>query len=111
MKVYTGRFFRIFIHEKGWKVLIFAVIISFLLSAVLGSSMFQVKERTREGFFAIVSSCIWIGIFNSIQTICREREIIKREHRTGLHITSYVAAHLIYQAAICAVQSAAMVVI
>lgn len=111
VKVYTGKFFRIFVYEKDWKVLLFAVIISVLLSAVLGNSMFQVKERTREGFFAIVSSCIWIGIFNSIQTICRERQIIKREHRTGLHITSYVAAHLIYQGAICIVQALVMVVI
>ena len=111
IKVYVGKFFRIFIYEKDWKVLVFAVIISILLSAVLGSSMFQVKERTREGFFAVISSCIWIGIFNSIQTICREREIIKREHRTGLHITSYVAAHLIYQAAICGVQALTMVII
>lgn len=110
-KVYIGKFFRIFVNEKDWKVLVFAVVISTLLSAVLGNSMFQLKEGTREGFFAIVSSCIWIGIFNSIQNICRERQIIKREHRTGLHITSYVAAHLIYQAVICAVQALAMVVI
>lgn len=110
-KVYVGKFFRIFINEKDWKVIVFAVVISFILSAVLGDSMFQLKEGTREGFFAIVSSCIWIGIFNSIQNICRERQIIKREHRTGLHITSYVAAHLIYQGVICAVQTLAMVVI
>lgn len=111
MKVYVGKFFRIFINERDWKVIVFAVVISTLLSAVLGESMFKLKEGTREGFFAIVSSCIWIGIFNSIQTICRERQIIKREHRTGLHITSYVAAHLIYQAVICAVQCLAMVII
>lgn len=110
-KVYVGKFFRIFVNEKDWKVIIFAVVISFILSAVLGDSMFQLKEGTREGFFAIVSSCIWIGIFNSIQNICRERQIIKREHRTGLHITSYVAAHLIYQGIICAVQTLAMVII
>ena len=67
MKVYTGRFFRIFIHEKGWKVLIFAVIISFLLSAVLGSSMFQVKERTREGFFAIFATFNLISLSISFE--------------------------------------------
>lgn len=111
IKVYTGKFFRIFIHEKEWKVILFALIISLLMSVVLSGSMFTMKERTREGLFAIVSSCIWIGIFNSIQTICRERQIIKREHRTGLHITSYVAAHLIYQGVICMIQAASMVLI
>lgn len=54
---------------------------------------------------------IWVGVFNSIQNICREREIIKREHRTGLHISAYVAAHMIFQAALCAVQAVLMLVI
>lgn len=111
IKVYVGKFFRIFKNEKDWKVVVFAIIVTLLLSVVLGDTLFVKKESTRSGFFAIVSACIWIGIFNSIQTICREREIIKREHRTGLHITSYVAAHVIYQGAICLVQALAMVII
>ena len=110
-RIYVGKFIRIFVNERDWKTLVFAVLISLILAAVFGSSMFQLKESTRTGFFAIISSCIWIGVFNSIQIICRERQIIKREHRTGLHITSYVAAHLICQGAICLVQSALMVII
>lgn len=111
IRVYTGKFFRIFINERDWKVIVFAVVISALLSLVMGSKMFVEKEFTRTGMFAIVSSMVWIGIFNSIQNVCREREIIKREHRTGLHITSYVAAHMIFQAVICAVQAVVMIVI
>lgn len=111
IKVYVGKFFRIFKNERDWKVIVFAIIVTLLLSVVLGDTMFVKKEGTRSGFFAIVTSCIWIGIFNSIQTICREREIIKREHRTGLHMTSYVAAHVIYQGIICIVQTLAMAVI
>lgn len=111
IKVYAGKFFRIFKNEKDWKVLVFAVIVTLLISLVLGDTMFAKKEGTRSGFFAIVSASIWIGIFNSIQTVCRERQIIKREHRTGLHMTSYVAAHVIYQGVICIVQALAMVVI
>lgn len=111
IRVYTGKFFRIFINERDWKVIVFAVVISALLSLVMGPKMFVEKEFTRTGMFAIVSAMVWIGIFNSIQTVCRERAIIKREHRTGLHITSYVAAHMIYQAVICAVQAVVMIII
>lgn len=111
IKVYVGKFCRIFMNEKDWKVLIFAVLISLILSPVLGGNMFRMKEATIEGSFTIISSCIWIGIFNSIQTVCREREIIKREHRTGLHISSYIAAHMIYQAGICILQALLMVII
>lgn len=111
VRVYVGKFFRIFKNEKDWKVFIFAVIISLLLAVVLGDTMFEKKEGTRSGFFAIVSATLWIGIFNSIQKVCRERQIIKREHRTGLHISSYVAAHAIYQGIICLVQALIMTVI
>lgn len=89
----------------------FAVVVAAILAFVLRDTMFITKESTRSGFFAVVSSCIWIGIFNSIQEVCRERQVIKREHRTGLHITAYVGAHMIYQAVICLVQSLFMTVI
>ncbi len=105
-----GKFFRIFVNEKNWKTILFAVVVALILSFVLQDSMFVTKESTRSGFFAIVSACIWIGIFNSIQEVCSERQVIKREHRTGLHITSYVAAHMIYQGVICLVQSLVMVI-
>ncbi|MCR4589995.1 MAG: ABC transporter permease [Lachnospiraceae bacterium] len=48
---------------------------------------------------------MWNGCFNSIQVICRERQIVKREHRAGMHITSYVVAHLIYQLFLCSMQT------
>lgn len=111
VRIYTGKFYRIFLHERGWKFIAFAVVIAVLLSVVMGDKMFVEKEFTRTGMFAIVTAMIWVGVFNSIQNICRERDIIKREHRTGLHISSYVAAHLIFQATLCAVQAVLMLVI
>lgn len=111
IKVYTGKFYRIFLNERGWKYIVFAAVIAFLLSMVMGDKMYLEKEFTRTGMFAIVSSMIWVGIFNSIQNVCKERAIIKREHRTGLHISAYVAAHMIFQAALCVVQAVIMLVI
>ena len=61
--------------------------------------------------FAITCVCLWNGVFNSIQVVCKERGIIKREHRAGLHITSYLASHMIYQAIICLIQVVMMIVI
>lgn len=111
IKIYVGKNFRLFKNEKGWKMLIFAAIIALLVSSVLGSGMFVNDTETWSGFFTLVSACIWVGIFNSIQTICKERAIIKREHRTGLHISSYVIAHLIYQAVICLLEALLILVI
>ena len=54
---------------------------------------------------AIACACIWNGCFNSIQVICRERDVIKREHRSGMHISSYILSHMIYQALLCLLQT------
>lgn len=104
--IYLGKHWRLFINERGWKVLIFGAVISALVSIVLGSGMFVYTMDTFSGGFALISACIWVGIFNSIQNICKERAIIKREHRARLHISSYIASHLIFQAGICLLQAA-----
>ena len=107
--IYLGKCFRIFRYEKGWKVILFGAVISAIIAWVPGDEMFVHKVQTKNGAFAIVCACIWIGLFNSIESICRERKIIKREHRTGMHISSYVLAHMIYELFLCLIQSAVMV--
>ena len=104
--IYLGKQFRMLIGEMNWKVLPMAAIIAYLVVYVLGSSMFRNMEYTKYGSLAVVCVCIWNGMFNSIQVVCKERSIIKREHRAGLHISAYLAAHMIYQAVICILQVA-----
>lgn len=104
IKIYLGKLFRIFIYERDWKVLPMSALIAFMVAYVVGKNMFINMEGTRIGSLAFVCCCIWNGFFNSIQVVCRERSIIKREHRTGLHISSYIAAHMIYQAFLCILQ-------
>lgn len=111
VKVYVGKCFRIFINEKGWKTFISSAIIAIIISWVAGEDTFQTFNATRSGAFALVCACIWVGIFNSIQSICRERAIIKREHRTGLHISSYITAHMIYEIALCFAEALIIVII
>lgn len=104
IRIYLGKLFRIFIHEKDWKVLPMSALIAFMVAYVVGKNMFINMEGTRIGSLAFVCCCIWNGFFNSIQVVCRERPIIKREHRDGLHISAYIAAHMIYQAFLCILQ-------
>lgn len=111
IKIYTGKCFRAFINEKGWKSLISTLIIAIILAWVIGDNTFSINESTKTGVFAMICGCIWTGLFNSIQSVCRERAIIKREHRTGLHISSYVIAHLIYEFALCFVEAIIITVV
>ena len=103
--IYLGKFFRMFIFQNDWKALPMAAIIAGLISFATGDNLYKTMEGTFMGTFALACVCIWNGFFNSIQVICRERAIIKREHRSGLHISSYIAAHVIYQAVLCVLQS------
>lgn len=105
IKIYVGKCFRTFLHEKGWKSLISTLIISIILSWVIGDKTFDINESTKTGVFAMICGCIWTGLFNSIQSVCRERAIIKREHRTGLHISSYILAHLIFEFVQCVAEA------
>ena len=102
--IFLGKHLRMFINEGNWKVLPLAAIIAYLVVYVIGRRMFINMEGTSYAAFAITCVCLWNGIFNSIQVVCKERGIIKREHRAGLHISSYIASHMIYQAIICLIQ-------
>ncbi|MBR5420718.1 MAG: ABC transporter permease [Lachnospiraceae bacterium] len=103
--IYLGKLFRMFIFQSDWKVLPMAAVIAGLVCFVVGNNLFVTMEGTLLGTFALSCICIWNGFFNSIQVICRERAIVKREHRSGMHISSYIAAHMIYQAFLCLCQS------
>ncbi len=102
--IYLGKLFRLFMYEQHWKVLVMSAVIAWLVSFVIGLNMFKSMEGAKIGALAFACVCIWNGFFNSIQMVCKERDILKREHRAGLHITAYMAAQVIYQAIICELQ-------
>ena len=103
--IYLGKFFRMFIFQNDWKVLPMSAVIALLVAYVAGSYLFVNMEGTVMGSMALTCVCLWNGCFNSIQSVCREREIVKREHRAGMHIFAYISAHMIYQAFLCLAQT------
>ncbi len=101
IRTYTGKCFRIAKNERQWKFVISTLLIMIIVSMVLSDEMFEKFGATQNGLFAIMCGCIWVGIFNSIQSICKERPIIKKEKQTGLHISSYIMAHVNYEFVLC----------
>lgn len=106
VRIYLGKFLRMFVYQNEWKVFPMAILISALVALVVRRDFFVTMEGTLKGSFALVCVAIWNGCFNSIQVICRERDVIKREHRSGMHISSYIMSHMLYQAILCMVQAA-----
>lgn len=109
--IYFGKFLRMFVYQSDWKVLPMAALIAGLVGFALGGGFARNMEGTLTGAFSIVCVCIWNGSFNSIQVICRERGVIKREHRSGMHITSYIAAHMMYQLLLCVLQTVVTLIV
>ena len=103
--IYLGKQLRFFVNQSDWKVIPMAAVIAALVSMVIRKKFFVTMEGSLIGGFALTCVAIWNGAFNSIQSVCRERAIIKREHRSGMHVSSYVAAHMIYQLMLCTAQS------
>lgn len=109
--IYTRKFFRTQKRDCVVSIII-GVIISSLVVWITGDDMFTTYESTKSGFFSIVSACIWTGIFNSIQLICREkRDIVKDELDKGLSAASYIASHFVFQFMLCFAQSIIILVI
>lgn len=102
---YFKKFLRMFVYQSDWKVLPIGALIAAIVTFVVGSEFFINQEGTTFATFALTCVCIWNGCFNSIQVVCRERDIVKREHRAGLHISSYIAAHMLYQLILCFLQT------
>lgn len=103
--IYLGKLFRMFIYVNDWRVLPMSAIIAVLVAKVAAQNMFLTMEGTIFGSLALACICIWNGFFNSIQVVCRERDIVKREHRDGMHVFAYISAHVIYQAFLCLAQT------
>lgn len=110
IQIYFGKFLRIFFAEKQWLMLIMSGLIAIVVAKVVGVNLFVNMEGTLIGSFAIACVCLWNGVFNSIQVVCRERAIIKREHRSGLSIFSYIGSHMLMQLIMCSAQAVITIV-
>lgn len=105
IRIFFKKLIRMFIYQSDWKVLPMAALIAGLVGIVMSGDFMVTMEGTLMCAFAMACVCIWNGSFNSIQVICRERDVIKREHRSGMHVSSYIAAHMMYQLLLCLLQT------
>lgn len=90
--------------------LMFPVAAAIINIWIAGEDMFVNYEGTKSASFVLVSAAIWGGLFNSIQTIVKDRKNIKRDYLSGLRLRCYILSRAIVQLILCAVQSAILCV-
>lgn len=52
---------------------------------------------------------MWLGLFNTIQEIVKERDMLKKEYMSGLNFASYIVSKIIVVAFLCLYQAIACV--
>lgn len=108
LRVLIARYFELIWNDKQRLMLLMLqpLIIAFLLTIVAQSDAFKIYESTQSIMFALACSGIWIGLFNTIQEICKERAILKREYMGNLKLWAYIVSKYVVQGFICIIQTA-----
>ena len=84
-------------------------LIAILIMLVADDDVFDVYNSTKSILFAMSCAGIWVGLFNSIQEICKERSILKREYMANLRLDAYVLSKFCVQFLLSAIQSLILV--
>lgn len=105
--VLLNRYFSLLFRKKSLLLLLIAqpIIIAVLLALVASEDTFYVYDDTKSMMFSLACAAIWLGLFDTIQDICSERTIIKREYMNKLKLSSYLGAKLVVYSCVGIVQS------
>ncbi|MDO4459505.1 MAG: ABC transporter permease [Clostridia bacterium] len=105
--IYLSQYVSIlFSSTKSLLVSVFFPFVAAIITVwIAGENMFLHYDGTKSGMFVIVCAAIWGGLFNSIQTIVKERDNIKRDYAAGARIGAYMMSRTVVQLVMCAVQS------
>ena len=107
LPVLCARYLKLVLNDRKRLLLLLlqAPVLAMLISLVADGNQFDQYEMTKSLLFALSCSAFWVGMLNSIQEICKERTILRREYMTGLSLTSYLISKIVVLSLLCVVQS------
>lgn len=111
LSVLIRRYMTLIKNDLERLAMIFAqpIVIGLLLALVAEKGIYEKLLETRSIMFALMSAGIWMGLFNTIQEIYKERVILKREYMGNLKLPLYIFSKYVVQALVAAIQSVLMV--
>lgn len=98
-------------RQRVLMLMLQAPLISLLLAVVAKKNSFEIYENANQILFTLTCSAIWIGLFNSIQEVCKERPIYKRERAVTLKLVPYIMSKFVVLCGACLIQSVALVLV
>lgn len=105
--ILSKRYVHLLVNDRQRMLLLLfqAPLLALLISIVADGKQFSQYEMTKSILFALSCSAFWVGILNSIQEVCKERVILRREYMTGLRLLAYISSKLLVLGILCSIQS------
>lgn len=82
-----------------------AIIMGISINIVAESNWLKVYDTAKILLFAFSCAAMWLGLFNSVQEIVKERDIIKLEYFNNMRLSSYIISKLLVFAILCFIQA------
>ncbi len=103
----SRRYLEIIWNDKFllFMILFQGVIIASLFNIAVPSDGLKQYDSAKIVLFATTCAAMWIGLFNSVQEIVKEKDILKREYMSNISLNSYVCSKIIVLGSICLLQS------
>ena len=111
VSIYFSKFLRLLINKKSLFFVSEAILLTFIISIAFNANeVFNKYHITRTSSIMFISAALWIGLFNSVTSICNERKVIKFEYQIkGLSLPSYVAARVLTELVLCLAEAVLMI--
>ncbi len=105
--VLFSRYLKLLFNDRQRAAIVFlqAPVLAVLIALVKKGSPFEEGTGASTLLFALSCAAFFMGMYNSIQEVCKERNIVKREFMTGMSLNSYLLSKVFALATICGVQS------
>lgn len=91
------RHFEILFHDKFalFMLLFQGIIIAFFINFAVPKNGLQNYNTAKITLFATSCAAMWMGLFNSIQEIIKDKALIKREYMSTLNLNAFVLSKII----------------
>jgi len=92
----TKRYIKTIFNNKTQLLLLLvqSPIIVFMMSLIMTDQIFEIYERAKEIMFCVSLAALYLGLGNSIQEICKERVILRKEHMANLKLSAYILSKI-----------------
>ena len=87
------------------------VLLMLVSNSSSGNNVFGYVTDAKSMLFSLTCAAFWVGMLNSIQEICKEKDIFLREKMSTVRLFPYIASKITVIGALCIFQAFVLVVI